>query len=564
MADAAMGYAPSNDILPGSYPLQTATIPTTEADGIHSVPLSASDLKAIVSEWISSMKEYLSAMRIQPTALFVQEAYWRDLLCMTWDFRTLQGRQQIADFVAASSPESRICNIFLDESTAYKAPQATQLGQTKTIQAFLNIETHFGRGQGLVRLVADPGDGGAWKAFTFFTCLQELKGHEESIHARRPTGLEAENKNMRWKDQLNAQHNYQGTREPTVYTPKDKLADWFTYYAGALELNVWMSTTLTSSEWDDSSRQWKVELTSWRDGVQEERTLRPKHIILATGHSGEPYLPSHITGIENFNGRLVHSSKFTEPSKNAKGKKAVVVGSCNSAHDIGKDYYEHGYDVTMIQRSSTLVLKSETLSLLTKGIYSEDGPPVDDADMIVMSLPNPVAKALQIGATTQLMQVDGELLRGLAAAGFKVDSGPDGGGFFMKYFGRGGGYYIDTGASQLIADRKIKVIHGQGVKAVQAHGLLLEDGSEVEADEIVFATGYQNMRESARKIFGREVAERVGDVWGFDEEGETRGMWRRSGHPGFWFFGGGLGLCRFYSRLLALQIKAIEIGLFKL
>lgn len=136
-----------------------------------------------------------------------------------------------------------------------------------------------------------------------------------------------------------------------------------------------MCTSLTSSQWDDASRRWTVKLTSLRNGVQEDRTLRPRHIILATGHAGEPHLPSHITGIDGFSGdRLLHSSKFSEPSKNAKGKKAVIVGSCNSGHDIAKDYYDHGYSVTMIQRSSTLVLTSETLIKVTmKGLYAEDG-----------------------------------------------------------------------------------------------------------------------------------------------------------------------------------------------
>ncbi len=158
---------------------------------------------------------------------------------------------------------------------------------------------------------------------------------------------------------------------------------------------------------------------------------------------------------------------------------------------------------------------------------------------------------------------DGTLLQALAAAGFAVDSGPDCSGLYQKYLSRGGGYYIDVGTSQLIADKKIKIKQGHTVKCVKAHSLVLADDSELEADEIVFATGYQNMRETARKIFGDELAERVKDVWGFDDEGETRGMWRRSGHPGFWFFGGNLALCRFYSRLTALQIKAIEVGLAK-
>ena len=159
------------------------------------------------------------------------------------------------------------------------------------------------------------------------------------------------------------------------------------------------------------------------------------------------------------------------------------------------------------------------------------------------------------------MNRDGVLLRGLTAAGFSVDSGPDGAGLYMKYLSRGGGYYIDVGTSKLIADKKIKIKQGQEIKRVKEHSLVFNDDTELEADEIIFATGYQNMRGSAKKIFGDELADRVHDVWGFDDEGEIRGMWRRSGHPGVWFFGGNLALCRFYSRMLALQIKAIEVGL---
>lgn len=55
--------------------------------------------------------------------------------------------------------------------------------------------------------------------------------------------------------------------------------------------------------------------------------------------------------------------------------------------------------------------------------------------------------------------------------------------------------------------------------------MLFADGSELEADEIVFATGYENMRGTARKIFGDATADQLKDVWGFDEEGELRTMW---------------------------------------
>ena len=115
----------------------------------------------------------------------------------------------------------------------------------------------------------------------------------------------------------------------------------------------------------------------------------------------------------------------------------------------------------------------------------------------------------------------------------------------------------------MIASGQIKIKQGQEITRVLANGLAFTDGTELAADEIVFATGFGNMRQTARKIFGDAVADRVQDVWGMDEEGETRGMWRRTGHPGFWFFGGNMAQCRFWSRRLALQIKALEVGLMR-
>ena len=348
-----------------------------------------------------------------------------------------------------------------------------------------------------------------------------------------------------------------------VFTPKDKLAEWFESYAKLLELNVWTQTNLTSAKWDAGKRQWTVELERKKaDGTVEHRTLHPKHVIQATGHSGEASLPV-IKGMDDFKGdNLCHSSQFKGARQNAQGKKAIVVGCCNSGHDIAQDYYEQGYDVTIVQRSSTYVMSSKAgLDVLLAGLYEEGGPDTEDADLIFMSIPNQMLKRMHVDATKEISKRDEQLRTGLEKAGFKLDNGPDDSGFFMKYFQRGGGYYIDVGCSQLIIDGKIKVKQGQEITQVKQHGLAFADGTELEADEIVFATGYQNMRGTARKIFGDEIADQVKDVWGFDEEGELRCMFRRSGHEGFWFFGGNLGLCRYYSRMLALQIKAIEEGI---
>jgi cation diffusion facilitator CzcD-associated flavoprotein CzcO len=141
-----------------------------------------------------------------------------------------------------------------------------------------------------------------------------------------------------------------------IFTPKDKLAGFFESYAKLLELNVWMATTIKESSWDASRGRWTVVLERQKEpGVFETRVLHPKHIIQATGHSGEKNFPSDIPGLSAFKGdRLCHSSEFSGARMDGNGKKALIVGCCNSGHDIAQDFYEKGYDVTMIQRSSTV------------------------------------------------------------------------------------------------------------------------------------------------------------------------------------------------------------------
>ena len=161
------------------------------------------------------------------------------------------------------------------------------------------------------------------------------------------------------------------------------------------------------------------------------------------------------------------------------------MGCCNSGHDIAQDFYEKGYDVTMVQRSSTCVVSSESITKIAlAGLYDENGPPCEDGDVWVHGTPGPVLKAIQIKVTELQAENDRETLEGLAKAGFKLDRGPDGAGLFMKYFQRGGGYYIDVGCSQLIVDGKIKIKQGQEIEEVLGNGLKFEDGAVLEADEV--------------------------------------------------------------------------------
>lgn len=363
-----------------------------------------------------------------------------------------------------------------------------------------------------------------------------------------------------------------------TFSSKDQLADFFEAYGKLLELNVWTRTNLESARYDDDARKWTVVLKRTKaDGNVESRTLHPNHIVQATGVSGESFVPS-ISDMNDFSGPLMHSTDFVAARPTSQKKKAVLVGACNSAHDIAQDYYENGYEVTMVQRSSTNVNSSDFIvNVLLSPLYREAGPDVEDADLLFWSTPSEPWKTQHVAASRAQQEHDKTLLQGLEKAGFKLDKGPSDAGLFVKYFQRGGGYYIDVGTSQLIIDGKIKVKQGHEITRVFSDGLELADGSKLKADEIVFATGwlefcrsapwtdvetgYQSPVTTTRKIFGDKVADRISNVWGFDAEGEMQGIWRPSGHPGFWVMGGNFMLCRYYSRILALQIKATEEGL---
>ncbi|KAK3171300.1 hypothetical protein OEA41_003384 [Lepraria neglecta] len=169
----------------------------------------------------------------------------------------------------------------------------------------------------------------------------------------------------------------------------------------------------------------------------------------------------------------------------------------------------------------------------------------------------PVQFALNVDSTKRIVAAEKDNLDGLTKAGFKSDFGEDGSGIYRKYITRCGGYYIDVGCSQVIIDALM------GIKGFEPNALVLADETKLDADIVVLATCFDNMRTSVRKILGNRVTDRCKDVWDLDVEGEVNAMWRPSGHPHFWFMGGSLTLCRTYSRFVALQIKAIGEGLTK-
>jgi cation diffusion facilitator CzcD-associated flavoprotein CzcO len=340
-----------------------------------------------------------------------------------------------------------------------------------------------------------------------------------------------------------------------TFLPKDKFAGWLEAYAESMELNVWTSTEFVSGGYDEASGLWTAHL---RRG-DEQRTVRVPHVVLATGSvSGVPRMPA-LPGLDTFAGEVVHSSRFSS-GVHYEGRRAIVIGTGNSGHDVAQDLYSNGAaEVTIMQRSPTCVVSLVPSGTLVYALYSEG--PVEDMDLITASVPYPVLESTYQWLTKKTCGLDKELLDGLHAVGFETDFEPDGTGFHMRYLRTGGGYYINVGCSELISERKIRLVHARALRHFTPEGLELDDGTVIECDLVALATGYENQQEGARRLFGDEVADRVGPIWGFDDQGFMRNMWKQTNQPGFWLMGGGLNECRLYSRFLAVQIKAELEGL---
>lgn len=137
--------------------------------------------------------------------------------------------------------------------------------------------------------------------------------------------------------------------------------------------------------------------------------------------------------------------------------------------------------------------------------------------MIFASIPYRIMHTFQKPAYDKAREVDADYYRRLADAGFELDFGDDDSGLFMKYLRRGSGYYIDVGAAELVADGEVKLVRGQ-MQEFTEKGVKLADGTELDADLVVFATGYRSMNGLAADIVGQDVADKVGKVWGLGSD----------------------------------------------
>lgn len=571
----------------------------------------------LVDQWTSQFNDALESDDLPyAVSLFTPEGYLRDLVALTWDLKTYRGHSEIESALRLAQAATGPRNFRLAGPNITKRKKKPD--GSVVVETILDFDTHTGTGQAVLRLVPAP-DGG-YRAWVLATCLTALRDYPELVGEHRPSGEPslASFAEKNWIEQREHQLTY-SDRHPDVlivgaghsglgvaarlgalgvdalvvdrlnrvgdiwrnryhslvlhnavwlnhlpyipfpdtwplYVPKDKLANWLEFYADSCELNVWSGTELEAGSYDDDQAHWTARLR----GVKGERILNPKHIIMATGASGVPRWPA-IEGLSDFAGKVIHSDQF-RGATTLSASNVVVFGSGNSAHDVAQDIYTNSdCHVTMVQRSSTTVVDLRT----AREIYDRYSHRLsaEHADLMLVATPYDLSVEAFQGLTQNAIVRDRELISKLNAVGFKTDYGEDATGHRMKYLRRGGGYYINVGCSNLIADGAIDVLQYERVDRVVPDGVRVTDGSVVKADLIVMATGYENQRAMVKQVFGDEVASRVGPVWGYDEGGELRAMYKRTGQPGLWFHAGSMMQSRIFSRSIALQIKADLEGL---
>jgi putative flavoprotein involved in K+ transport len=578
------------------------------------IDVSAATALERVEAWLRSFERALKTLDRQSLAqLFADECHWRDMLAFTWTLSQYEGKAKIIDKLTGTQPAIKAEDFAVSRTRT--PPRRVSRAGVEVIEAIFEFETAVGRGEGLLRLPVTQPD----VAWVLLTSLDELKGHEEPIYARRPSG-ENYSKGFggeNWSDIRKREQAYED-REPAVLVvgagqaglgvaarlkmigvdtlvveKHQRVGDnWrFRYHsltlhnevqrnhlpyipfppnwpkllpkdmlAGWFEAYAWAMELNVWTGTELVGGSYDEEAGAWRAIVRRadgsERVLRPRHLIFANGVNGIPkYIK--LPGFDIFKGEIMHTHHYQDGSA-WKGKRVLVLGTGSSGHDVAHDLYSHGAEVAIVQRSSTTVTSIEA-SQVNHVLYAE-GFPLEDSDLIAAANPYPIlVRSYQLNVK-KMVEMDKDLIEGLKARGFKLDQGEDETGHQMKLRRRGGGYYLNVGCSELIIDGKVRLLQFDEIDRFVEDGALMKDGRVEKADLIVTASGYLSPQELVRHLLGSEIADKIGPVWGIAPDGEMNNMYRPTPQKGLWFMGGGLAVCRINSKPLALQIKAIEEG----
>lgn len=569
-----------------------------------------------VNTWLAALEGALTSKDAAAIAiLFAEKATFRDLLATDWDIRHFVGATTIGGRLAAEPRAATVHDLHVREVVG--AAWTDDSTDDPKIMAFVEFRNDVGRGDGFLRLSQVDG---TWLAAGMVLALSELDDYPEQVDSLRPRGKRHEPlvDRVSWEDE----HDPEFTRaDPQVvvvgsghnglmvaarmvrlglsvlvlerndrvgdnwrnrysalalhdpieadhlsyipfpsswpsFTPTRRFGDFLESYANLLDVPVWTSATAEDVHYDEAGQVWSLDVT--RPG-KERRTIRPAHLVVATGLNGKPRTPE-VEGRDDFEGTVVHATHFGGGAQ-WRGKRTIVVGTGVSGHDVAQDLAENGAEVTMLQRGSTYVINASTNHALSFTPYLQGKFATEDVDLMGQATPYSQYPAMAKARTDVAAERDRDILDGLTKAGFNVSMGPEGMGLLgIVFVENRHGYYHNIGASEMIISGKIGIRQAQIVRFTP-HGVVLDDGSELEVDLVVFATGYESVNESNRSLLG-DVVDELPPIAKVGEDWEFTAIARHSGKDRLWFLMTlGIPGGRVLSKLLALQIRAIEAGL---
>ncbi|KAJ7184407.1 FAD/NAD-P-binding domain-containing protein [Mycena filopes] len=575
----------------------------------------------VASSWLQQYGECLTSSDIRgAVSCFRPDGFLRDVLVFTWDNRTLNGHEKIAAYLEDTIASTRITDVELDTRPGLVPEvgglntQLTSPAAETTVSAGFTFRCKVGPGQGYFAL--NPTEDGDWKAISVMMRLVDITGHEEWIQEDRIYGGHT----LSWSDvnrdkreaiekypyvlivgaghtglniaamfkhmnlpslvvesNLRVGDNWR-KRYPTltlhtpkvyaellyqpfpktwpVYTPRDKVADWLEQYVQSEDLVVWTnSRLLPGPTFDSTSRRWTIVI----DHAGQRVTLNPAHIVVAAGALGDPNIPE-MDNRDVFDGPVLHCADY-QGGKPFAGKRVVVVGAGNTSADICQDLSFHrAASVTMVQRSASFVVSQSSVREMVEHWYPANRA-TDISDFLLMAQPLGLLQRKSKESEGLLLEQQKETHEGLREAGHRLITDQN---ILGLFFGGYGGYWFDVGCAELIKTGKVKMKPGVEVARLEKDSVVFTDGSSVEADAVVLATSFKSIRDKMRSVFGDAIIDQTALVWGLDEEGEIRGCYRPSGHPGLWFAAGDFYTSRARAKQLALEIKAVELGLLKL
>jgi len=576
------------------------------------------DQSTVVNRAIKWMNEFERVVAAQDRngfgALLSDPCYWRDLVALTWDTQQLYGEDAIADGLLAAAQDRQIRSIRLDPNRP--APKALESGGAA--EFFLTFETRIGRCRAFVSGLLDDASATGFRAKLISTDLVEMfletppqsqkmerygydPAHPGETWAQARERLSATRTDPEvlvvgcgeWGASIAAELDRVGVpnlvidagqrgggswrnrydslalHTPLVrnnlpilhfpetfpaYLSKDQWADWIELYIKAMDINVWFETRLSNAVYDQETQLWEARL-AMPDG--SERVIKARHIVLAVGIGGSARIPN-LPGLADFAGPIVHSSEFKNGAS-YRDKKVLVVGVSTSGHDIALDLYHHGAQVSMGQRSPATVCDIATAQV---AFNSTSTVPLDEADQrSLANLTRPIIEEFLREYTKKTDELDRELHEGLRRAGMRVDAGENEYGWLYKTYTQLAGYYLNVGCSEVIVEGGITVMQMAEFEKFVPQGVRLHNGEIAEFDAIIMATGFESHSTVIETLMGAEVAEKVGKVGGFGDDGETRNLCRPTGQEHLWIGFGGIIDARKYAKVLAFQIKAEITGL---